>query len=83
VTVGQPERVTWWHTICAVAAEPGGELALFVALHSPAGRDPNDRVLFTRRAFDVRLEVAGSRRTQRLIVDEPLRASCARPTGRR
>jgi hypothetical protein len=56
--------------------EPGDEVSLFVQLSRPACRHPSSGALMTLRAFDVRMNVAGSHRTQRVVLDKPLRVSC-------
>jgi hypothetical protein len=56
--------------------EPGAKLPLFAQLGSRACEGPGGQRLAALRALDVRLEVAGSQRTQHVVLDEPLRVRC-------
>jgi hypothetical protein len=60
----------------ARAIEAGRRRQLYVELRYPACRRSGSELLVTLRALDVRLRVAGSTRTQRVVLDDPLRVSC-------
>ena len=58
------------------AVDPGEYLPLFLELSYPACRRSGTNLDLRLSAFDVRLRVAGSERTQRVVLDDPLRVRC-------
>lgn len=61
--------------------KPGAVLEVYLKLSYPACRRSGTRALWTLRAFDVRLRVAGAERTQRVVLDDALRVSCRGPSA--
>jgi hypothetical protein len=65
------ERVTATCASPPGRSSPAKELALFVQVGNPPWRRPGDDALLRLG----RMEVAGSRRTQRVVLDHPLRVT--------
>jgi hypothetical protein len=61
--------------------QPGEIVDVYLELSYPACRRSGTLASRALRAFDARVRVAGTERTQRVVLDDPLRVSCRGPGG--